>query len=661
MLKKIFFFFFFSHLIFGQIPKSKDSLQIYLNTQAKDTLYIQALNDFAFINIQEGDYDKAEQMISQMEQLSQKLKYKTGFYKVANMKGVIEFSKQKPENALLYFQQCSEIIKKYKLEKKYYQNVLNNILIIYDQLGDRENATKYAMELIHFQEKNKLHPLKTSPYDQIGKNLKFYKKYDEALVYFSKSLLIETQNKNLSGMAISENNIATLYEDMDENTDAISHLKKGLQYAQKIDYKLLQTDLLTNLGRLFQKQNNDKEAEKYLLKSEKLCRELDAKSSLKIVCQNLGDLYQKKGKEQLALKYYNEALRISKTTSDPQLSYSINDVLAKLYANKNDFKSAYQFQQASISAKDSLFEIRTQENTENLLRKYEAEKKQQEIKTLIAEKNVQKLQIEVAEKNKKYFIIGSLLLAIIGGMFFYQGRNRKIANKKLQILNTELDKANKNKALFLGILNHDLRSPVASLVNFLKIQKNSPELMDEETRKRLNLQATTSAEKLLKNMEDLLLWSKSQMEKFEVQRKIFAVSELFSDLKNEFSWVEETIIHFQNPENLELNSDKEFLKTILRNLIANSAKILTDKTNGKIVCAAKSTGNTVEISIKDNGGGSDLEKFSALYNDQGKIGIKNGLGLHVIRDLCKAINAEIKVNSDKIIGETEVVVYMRKI
>lgn len=296
MLKKIFFFFFFSHLIFAQIPKSKDSLQIYLNTQAKDTLYIQALNDFAFINIQEGDYDKAEQMISQMEQLSQKLKYKTGFYKVANMKGVIEFSKQKPENALLYFQQCSEIIKKYKLEKKYYQNVLNNILIIYDQLGDRENATKYAMELIHFQEKNKLHPLKTSPYDQIGKNLKFYKKYDEALVYFSKSLLIETQNKNLSGMAISENNIATLYEDMDENTDAISHLKKGLQYAQKIDYKLLQTDLLTNLGRLFQKQNNDKEAEKYLLKSEKLCRELDAKSSLKIVCQNLGDLYQKKVK-----------------------------------------------------------------------------------------------------------------------------------------------------------------------------------------------------------------------------------------------------------------------------------------------------------------------------------------------------------------------------
>ncbi|HCN12437.1 MAG TPA: hypothetical protein DIS75_08910 [Chryseobacterium sp.] len=69
----------------------------------------------------------------------------------------------------------------------------------------------------------------------------------------------------------------------------------------------------------------------------------------------------------------------------------------------------------------------------------------------------------------------------------------------------------------------------------------------------------------------------------------------------------------------------------------------------------------MEISIKDNGGGSDLEKFSALYNDQGKIGIKNGLGLHVIRDLCKAINAEIKVNSDKIIGETEVVVYMRKI
>jgi len=660
-MKPFFLFLVFCSSVFSaQIPKSLDSLQNYLKTKPKDTLYVLALNEYFTLQLQKGDYAEANKIIAQMERLSGKLDYKTGFYKTVNARGVLEYTKQNPEKAMRYFLQSRQIIKKYNLEKKYYQNCLNNISIIYKDLGDRENATKFAFELIDFQEKNKLSPLKTFPYDQIGSNLKFYKKYDEALVYFEKSLAIETQQKNFSGMAISENNIALVYEDKKDTKKSIFHLKKGLQYAEKIDYNLLKTDLLTNLGRLSMKDKNWKEAEKYLLRSEKICRKLDVKGSLKIVCQSLGDLYEQKNDDQSAQKYYLEAYQLAKKLPDPEFAYSINDNLAKFYSKKGNYKQAYLHQQESAAARDSVFKIETQENTENLLRKYESEKKQQEIKTLTAENTIKNLKIKSSEKQKWYLVSGASLLAIIGGMLFYQSRNRKKNNGKLSLLIQELDKANKNKMRFFGILNHDLRSPVASLVSFLHLQKESPELLDSETKEKLNLQTEKSAEQLLQQMEDLLLWSKSQMEKFQPEKNLFAVDDLFAELKNELIWVEKTAIIFENFSGIHIFSDKEYLKTILRNLIGNAVKVLESKPDGTIVCSAENISGSVKISVKDNGGGTEIEKFKALYSDKESIGIKQGLGLHVIRDLCKAIDAEIEVKTNKEIGETEICMFVAK-
>ncbi len=300
------------------------------------------------------------------------------------------------------------------------------------------------------------------------------------------------------------------------------------------------------------------------------------------------------------------------------------------------------------------------EQLESGVRKKQLEISKKEILLKQNEIKVNQLELAAKEKQKWFYIIGLSLLLVIGGMFFYQSRNRKKNNEKLQLLNNELDKADKNKMRFFGILNHDLRSPVASLVHFLHLQKNNPELMDEETKNRLSNQTATSAERLLQQMEDLLLWSKSQMEKFEAEKKQFPVKELFAELKNEFIWISDTELIFENLSDLKLFSDKEYLKTILRNLIGNAVKVLENKPEAKILCVAEDVSDFIKISVKDNGGGTEIEKFKALYSDKESIGIKQGLGLHVIRDLCNAINVEIEVKTDKEIGETEISLFIKK-
>lgn len=623
---------------YSQVPESKDSLLVFLKTKPKDTTYIVALNEYAFVMVQEGKMDEARKIIRQMDQLSKKFNFGPGFFKVMNMYGVIEYSNQNPEKAMVYFLKSKKLIQKYKLPKKFYQNLLNNIGIIYDQMGDRENATKFAVELINYQEKNNLKPFRTSPYYQLAGNLKFYKKYDEALHYYNKGLALEKEYKSLTGIAIAENNIGNLYDDLNNIPTAIQHYESGLQSAEEADYLLLQTDFLINLGRMHRQQNNFTKSENYFRKAEKICIELEVTKPLKVVYQGLGDLYFSQKKYDLSEQYYLKSLEIAKTIEDTESSYTITQDMANLYEAKNDFKKAFYYKTSADALKDSINKLDIAKNTEDLLRKYEAGKKEQEI----AIKNI---QINNANKQQWYFIAGILLLFIIGGLLFYQSRTRKKSNEKLQLLNTELDQSNKVKARFFSILNHDLRSPVANLIHFLHLQKENPELLDEESRKRMENKTIVGAENLLNSMEDILLWSKGQMENFKPQPKKISVHSLFEDTKKHFSSIENIQITFEDSEHLHLVTDENYLKTIIRNLTSNAIKALEKTPNATIVWKSWQENERYYLSISDNGSGATQEQFKALYDETEVVGIKTGLGLHLIRDLAKAIDCLIAVET----------------
>jgi hypothetical protein len=59
-------------------------------------------------------------------------------------------------------------------------------------------------------------------------------------------------------------------------------------------------------------------------------------------------------------------------------------------------------------------------------------------------------------------------------------------------------------------------------------------MLDEESTKRMQDKTMTGAENLLNSMEDILQWSKSQMENFKPQPKKIAINSLFEDTKKSF-------------------------------------------------------------------------------------------------------------------------------
>jgi signal transduction histidine kinase len=326
--------------------------------------------------------------------------------------------------------------------------------------------------------------------------------------------------------------------------------------------------------------------------------------------------------------------------------------LSLVYEAKKDFQNAHKYYKKSTVLFDSLNSIEVRNKILNVEASNNIEEKNKQIK-------INKLSIEAKEKQKWYLLGGLGLLTIIGGLLFYQSRKRQQTNQKLQLLNEnldtknhELDQANKAKTRFFSILNHDLRGPVANLIFFLQLQNESPEMLDQESTKRMQDKTMAGAENLLASMEDILQWSKSQMENFKPQPKKLAINQLFDDTKKVFSGYLKITFEYHNPDAIEIFTDENYLKTIVRNLTSNAINVFTTTENPLIIWKAWQENGKSFLSITDNGSGAHQEKLKALFDETEVASTKSGLGLHLIRDMAKAIDCEIVVDSKVGIGTT---------
>ncbi|MBX2951106.1 MAG: sensor histidine kinase [Leadbetterella sp.] len=574
----------------GQVPKTEDSLKVYLEVQPRDTNYVRALNEYSFIKVKNGDFKKANELIDEMDQLAQKLDYKQGLYYTINMRGVVEYSNRNPKKAMEYFLKAHEVIEKYNLPKERLQNSLNNIGIIYDQMGDRENATRYAVELIKYQEKHQLNPLKSWPYDQLGTNLKFYKKYKEALIYYQKGFEIEKARNDFTGMAIGENKIGAVYDDMEQYDLAESHYKKGLAYAEKVNYKMLQSELLTNLGLIYRKTKDYARSEKCLKRSMALCQEIGLRIPLKTIYHNLGDLYFFKQNYALSEKYYLDALEIAKETEQPDYLYTANLALAELYEQTEDYKQAYTYRVASEVAKDSIFKIETAQSTEEMLRKYETEKKEQEIALL-------NIKNEKASLVNKGLIGGSLALVMLAGLSVVYLNNRS----KLR----RLQESQKLRNKIASDLHDEIGSTLSSIM-LISDMAQKKEGSDQRMFSKINSDSKTVMQSV-----DEIIWSISPVHD-NLQGIMLRLREFAAPLAESGGFSFE-ISAGPDVGQLTLAADvRRNLYLIIKEGVNNLAKY-SGATEAKVHFERQK--NTLIITVQDNGRGFD----------PGQESVRNGL------------------------------------
>ncbi|MES2798555.1 MAG: ATP-binding protein [Bacteroidota bacterium] len=357
-----------------------------------------------------------------------------------------------------------------------------------------------------------------------------------------------------------------------------------------------------------------------------------------------------------AINYFKSAEPITEE-DDKELTAQLKQALAETYSALGNHKEAYRYQLEYSSLREELSREESKKNVAEMEARYQNERKQSKIDQLSSKNTINNLKIKEADRQYIYLLCAMLTVFAIALLIFRQSRKRKQLNAQLQLLNEELKIVSANKTRFFSILNHDLRSPVANLIHFLQIQSESPDLMDEATKKRLELRTMESAEHLLRSMEDMLLWSKGQMQQFKPEIALLNVREVFAELENYFASDDRVKVVVDKTTEIQLSTDFNYLLTILRNLTANAIKVLEKTEQPKITWSVLKYEGTTKLMITDNGPGASTTQFKALYDPKEVVGIKTGLGLHLIRDLAQAIHCKVEVNSEQNVGTTITLVF----
>lgn len=260
-----------------------------------------------------------------------------------------------------------------------------------------------------------------------------------------------------------------------------------------------------------------------------------------------------------------------------------------------------------------------------------------------------------------------MLLAIAGItylMYWLRVRSIRKRNRMLATIVSErtheLQKANATKDKLFSIIAHDLINISTGLSGLSGLMKESleQENMDEVKEYSGHLHNTIGQfATMLKNMLD---WARSQSGKIQYDPMNFHLADIVDEIIDQqksraiYKSIELTS---SVDEDLEAYADPDMVLVILRNLIANALKFTTE--GGKIEILAQEEGDSVKVSVRDNGIGMSKELQHKIFDQDESVttlGTSNekgtGLGISLCKDFVRKNKGVLSAESEQGVGTT---------
>lgn len=322
----------------------------------------------------------------------------------------------------------------------------------------------------------------------------------------------------------------------------------------------------------------------------------------------------------------------------PDLYVELQRSIAKCHGALGDYKKGFEFYDKFAPLRDSIYVKAAESSLADAEAKFQNIEKQQQIE-------IKNLQIKDAN-NQKYWYLGALgTLAIALGLLFWNFQIKKksqkiVADKNivLEKLNTDLQEANQTKAKLFGIISHDLRSPISQVYQFLRLQQLNPNLLSADQKGSLSGKIQTATGSLLETMEDLLLWSKTQMSQFNISIQATEIKPVINQciqlLKLNIE-AKNLVVENNVSENIVQETDPYFLQIIVRNLLQNAVKASPE--NGKIKISFENN----EISIQNEGEIFTQNQYEAAIASNQKQETLSGLGLKLVDELSEKTGIKV--------------------
>lgn len=215
----------------------------------------------------------------------------------------------------------------------------------------------------------------------------------------------------------------------------------------------------------------------------------------------------------------------------------------------------------------------------------------------------------------------------------------------------QLKSSNQVKDKLLGIISHDLRTPLSSLSGLLQLiemKALSPtELQEFSQTVRQHIKQTTG------QMQNMLNWALAQMNRMETRPVAIAMKPFITEIADAYIFTaQQKDIRLLKTvqEDLYVWCDYHQLEVVLRNLLDNAIKFTLP--GGVITLGCQEVEDGLEISVADGGTGMEQAVADALLREdivQSSEGTANergtGLGLSLCKEFISNNGGTLKVKS----------------
>ncbi|WP_334185732.1 ATP-binding response regulator [Novosphingobium sp.] len=227
------------------------------------------------------------------------------------------------------------------------------------------------------------------------------------------------------------------------------------------------------------------------------------------------------------------------------------------------------------------------------------------------------------------------------------------AKREAEEKSLALDALNRQKALLLSIIAHDLRNPFQAIIGLSDSLSRTAAQKDPakvQIRAQAVQEAAVQAHAL---MESLFDWAQLQMDSGNVELEmvdVVAIAQEATSVCRHTAEEKGVSVSFDCGGGM-VRAHRDMLATVLRNLVGNSIKF-TPAGGGITIACEKGTDGRFVIHVRDSGVGMSQQAIDNLFRidrrvtTPGTAGEKgSGLGLLLCRDLVERMGARMEVAS----------------
>ncbi len=563
-----------------------------------------------------------------------------------------EMRESNPSGSLELYQEALKLAKSSKKDREVVE-ILFNTGVVYHNLANHSAAKTHFFEALENPYINQDMFLKANILRCMAVQYVCTNMLQEAIDYLYSSERVSVECGYDENIHMIESTMGSVYIQLKMFDKALEHELRSLEIAEKLDSGSMRSYSYLGIGSCYYLLNNLDDAEKFLLRvfenetteftkantyyylsklnyDKRNFREAmrTAEKGYDIAIANhiqdytalclamKGNIYLAEGNHEAALRDLEEAIGLAETFENKRIFFRLYRSLIKLYDKTGDYKS-----KAEAYSKLYEYHVEYLENQSKL-----------KIKQLNSEHLVEKAKDEAEIERLKNVELRKAL-------------------EKVNRLNGELAELNSEKNEFMAVAVHDLKNPLQNILSTARmIKRSNPGKENTEFAENI-IQQT---DRMFSLISKLLSHNAVEEGKIRISRSEFKAESICRDIMNDYREAaarKKVELRFENGCNgHKLFTDYDILFEIMGNIVSNAVKFSPQNT--KVLLKTFQDAGNVLFEVTDEGPGFNDEDKSRLFRKFSKLSAKptmgessTGLGLSIVKKLCKLIDAEILLES----------------